>query len=631
MSSLFVLDHPSFYELAEQRMRSIASTDTLVFCPPTETHAIPESLKKSILASPDYTEAERERIDRAAEQIAAEWSKSPAIQSISHLGVHLPEMLEHGMDYFLVWIIRQHVMTLKILDEVRPDKIYIAKEIGAKGPFAAAKESYYGYFFEQAALQRGIPVELIANKKITNGYRVSVFEPSTSKIEKVLLLTMNAVGRMCMALNPSKRAINFSNPRAAKPLLERTILKTPWMMLTLKPSPKTTFRLLGMGVPTISLSASSMDYSNRFATVWEVKKYEILKNPALIFEGLNLAEAMEERLKSIFCVDLPALTRWVDAFEAFLKRTKPVLAVLDEDVTILKRTFALLAQKNSAACCVIQHGATGQRRGYAPSVATAVGVWGEVSKKQLIQWGVEPQKIHITGYTGLTVGTSEEKKHARQNVLNHLKFAAGSKIVLFAACRLRTQEHGFLRVKMLRHQNAGFLRSAVLAMQQFPQHYLVIKLHPGENVEYAQSLLRQAPSLDLSRTRVVLDYNLRELLLGSDALVSIASTVSIDAMANDIPVVDLNLFGMQPFIPYEGVAPVVSARTQSELESALAECLNQPEKRRADRKRFIQAYCGDFNAQEAADRAINLLQTLIAEDRRTVLLQQSVVFEQSLN
>ncbi len=608
---LYVLDHPRFYPLCRQdaEHRGCSDGDYAVFCPQITSHEIPDQLKPSMLSAPVLSVAERSRIDAAAEKMAGEWHQIPEVRHEATYGtLNLAEMLEHGMDYFFVWVLRQWTVTKKLWESTEPETVVIARETGYKGTFSAPLESCYGAFFERVARDRGIPVEVLAEVTVpvSGG---SAFGIRPGSMSKVVAVCINIVANILMTVRSKPLVAALASPKVLKPLLSRPPLHADWAVVMFGPAPKTFLKLLAKGVPSFCVQPSTVSPPQVDASAWQAIDRALKAHPSLTFDGVNVAEAARMRFESIFRSEIPALRPWADAFERFFKSRRVNAALLDEDVTVLHRLFVQVAALHRVPSCVVQHAITGHRRGFAPSQSTAIAAWGEVSRNQMVGWGIPAERIHLTGCASLKKPVASGRQQRRAKTLASLRLPEGHKMALFAPCRLRTAEHGFLCVKMSREQNAHFLRSVVVAMGRFPETSLVIKLHPGENEAYAMSLLRQEPALDLSRVRMVLNHDLHALLEAADVLVSMSSTVSIEAMAQDIPIVDLNLFEMVAYVPYGDCDAVAAVRTQEELERAIGRSLSDPDARREERKKFVEAYCGPAEG-DPADRVRTLLGSL---------------------
>ncbi len=605
MKTLYVLDHPRFYEACRRHAAANHLKDFSVFCPQIREHRVPEDLKAHLVEMPAFTPEERDRIDTEAEMWAGRWHELAAVkQNSMHRDLNMAEMLEHGMDYFFVWLFKQRVGALNLLQTLRPSKVLLAKETGCKGPFSAPRESYYGYFFQESVRSQNIPCEVFAEHVASEAR--SFFEPGYGGWTRLVSTLMNLCSRLLLLFQPGPRAVVLSSMRVAGPLLERRLSRARWMMVTFGPSPRTFLKLFLKGVPT-----------------WTVLSQTPAKGKSAVTWTSDFFPAASARFETIFKAVVPALAAWTDAIASFFQMHRIELAVLDEDVTALHRLFVQSAERLSVPCTVIQHGITGNRRGFVPSQSSAIAAWGEVSKAQLQGWGVAAARIHITGFPALAEGDVASRSKTRLKMRARLGVSEGRPVVLFAPCRLRRSEHGFLGVKMSRVQSAEFLLSAVRAARAFPDALLVIRLHPGENLD-VQALLQNEGLWDDSRIKIDTQLGLSKLLPAADAMiVSVSSTASVEAMAQDIPVIDWDPFDMYEIDSYDLLGSTARANTQAALEEAIREALKDPAGRREQRKRFVEAYCGPVEGNPT-DRVLAFLETLTSQTTTTQTLKEKI-------
>src|SRR6185503_10428639 len=90
-----------------------------------------------------------------------------------------------------------------------------------------------------------------------------------------------------------------------------------------------------------------------------------------------------------------------------------------------------------------------------------------------------------------------------------------------------------------------FLPALVEAVHDMPGVQLVIKPHPAETPEVYATAIAGAPNVQLARSGA----GLAELLAAASAIVTVNSTVAIDALAFGVPSVVLGLpNNLSPFV-----------------------------------------------------------------------------------
>ncbi len=270
------------------------------------------------------------------------------------------------------------------------------------------------------------------------------------------------------------------------------------------------------------------------------------------------------------------ITRWLDANgrrmariqsnldEAFA-RLRPTALVLDEDATALHRAAILTARRYGTRSLVVQHGVPGCRFGFAPAAADRVLVWGESSRRQLIDWGVHPNQVHVTG--------SPRRERLAGRVRRNPRAAGGPvRILLLATVPPRDERPDALVLNLSRTTYAAMLRMAVSAVSELEDAELTIKLHPRAAADrIAESMLSEFPEV---RARIVRHPPLEHWLARSDCVLSCLSSAGVDAAVAGLPVIQLQPSGSGDVMPADAWGFVASVRTEAELKRALASVLS---------------------------------------------------------
>jgi len=117
---------------------------------------------------------------------------------------------------------------------------------------------------------------------------------------------------------------------------------------------------------------------------------------------------------------------------------------------------------------------------------------------------------------------------------------------------------------------------------------LLVKLHPSEDPAPYRAAIGQDPGV------VVVPHgkvDLYDLLSAADAVLTFHSSVGLEAMAFDRPVVSLEAFGEENPLPYARSGAAAAARSAEELARTLREDVapgTKTEERRAARARYVR-------------------------------------------
>jgi hypothetical protein len=115
-----------------------------------------------------------------------------------------------------------------------------------------------------------------------------------------------------------------------------------------------------------------------------------------------------------------------------------------------------------------------------------------------------------------------------------------------------------------------FIETVAGAMPDFPEKRLVIKLHPDEDEAIYRRLLH-----DMGDDKIVVcrDTDTYELLHASDLLITVYSTVAIEAMLFNKPVITVNLFSKADIFPYARSGAALGVYRAEELVPAIRKAL----------------------------------------------------------
>ena len=90
-------------------------------------------------------------------------------------------------------------------------------------------------------------------------------------------------------------------------------------------------------------------------------------------------------------------TRLIERTEAYLKRHRPEVLVLDEDITPDGRATATVARRLSIPSVVVQHGVPCSRFGFLPLTADRFLAQDTASADRMTEWGLDAQRILVAG------------------------------------------------------------------------------------------------------------------------------------------------------------------------------------------------------------------------------------------
>ncbi|KJU82066.1 Capsule polysaccharide biosynthesis, spore coat polysaccharide biosynthesis protein spsB [Candidatus Magnetobacterium bavaricum] len=225
--------------------------------------------------------------------------------------------------------------------------------------------------------------------------------------------------------------------------------------------------------------------------------------------------------------------------------------------------------------------------------ADKIAVISEITRENLVKQGNPPGNIIITGSPAFDLILEEIRTFNKHYILDEIGLKTDSKVFLLA-----TQPDKNCTWEMI--------NMMVTILDNYPEHYLVIKPHPGEdNRLYADYLSK------LSHPRVVLtDIPVRKIIYVSELTVTIYSTVGIESILMGVPLIQLNLMGIKNPIPLYEYGVSIEVKDYTELEKSVDKVLND-EKHKTEVEESRNHYFKYLLSGLGVKNCINLINQLL--------------------
>ena len=235
-----------------------------------------------------------------------------------------------------------------------------------------------------------------------------------------------------------------------------------------------------------------------------------------------------------------------------------------------------------------------------------IAVMSPFAKDAYIKMDVPSEKIFVTGQPGFDM--VRQKKFNKKQLMTELSIPENRGVVVLATQPLV----GSIWRKEDREK---FIEIVCSAMREFSDKQLVIKLHPDENIETYQKILANRGE---DKAIVCRDIDLYELLHACDLLMTVHSTVALEAMIFDKTVITINLTGKPDLFPYAESGAAIGVYKEEDLVQAIRDALYNEatrKKLKEARKKFVyeHAYIQDGKASK---RVANLIIQLIEDSKR---------------
>ncbi len=260
--------------------------------------------------------------------------------------------------------------------------------------------------------------------------------------------------------------------------------------------------------------------------------------------------------------------RWLEAMERHFARFRPDRLILGEDATPFSRAAVLTARRYGVRSVVVQHGAPGVRFGFAPLLADAFAAWDEASREQLIAWGMESERIEVSG--SLPLQRSRARLSSRRTLRTPGKRIT---VLLLASVPARDERPDAVEYHLTRETHDGMLRDAAAVVGSLDNARVIVKLHPrcSDATEW-RAALNKYPAL---KVQVVQKGHWTDWLTQADAVISCGSSAGIEAAQVGWPVVQLLPAGSGEVLASPDWGLIGSARNAVELRAMLQRALRR--------------------------------------------------------
>jgi hypothetical protein len=326
------------------------------------------------------------------------------------------------------------------------------------------------------------------------------------------------------------------------------------------------------------------------------------------FNGYDLWRFIRRELAGAAYVQLPWSARAMDEAAAALDRIRPSVAVTYAEAGGWGRALVLEARRRGLPSCGLQHGFVHRHwlnyrhlpDEVAPSARnaadagfphpTATLLFDRFAARHLQEAGsLPPETLVVTGNPRLDALASAAARHdasTRRDTRRKLGAADGARLLVLAT--------------KYRERARDSLAALFDAARAAPRVHLAVRCHPAETPAPYVRLAGEAPNITVAPA----DVDLAATLAVADLVVTVNSTVALEAMALGVPALALNLPNyLSPFVE-AGV--MLGCSSPAEVAPTLERFLADDEGRTAFRRRQ-QAFMAEYEmlpTGRAAERAV---------------------------
>lgn len=293
----------------------------------------------------------------------------------------------------------------------------------------------------------------------------------------------------------------------------------------------------------------------------------------------------------------------LDSLINVIEKEKPDLFLAIE-VNYILRNAVRHCKSLGIKTLIVQHGTPNKYslHAFAPFEADCFAAWGDFTKELLVENGVEPERIVVTG--GPVFDRTLSLKPDKGKIYAGLEIGPESKKVIV----FTTQAPGAGFRPSAEEIESGIIET-IKGASQYPDILLLFQVHPGQAIEDIQKVAKKA---DHSSARVIKYRDTESLMAVSDGVITFFSTTAIDALILGKPLLLINLTDDREFFPFVPMGAAFGAYTKEEIMPAFKKLIESPEELKGGREKAIP-YVVYKTDGKSLDRVLNLIEEFLKE------------------
>ena len=284
-------------------------------------------------------------------------------------------------------------------------------------------------------------------------------------------------------------------------------------------------------------------------------------------------------------------------FDKIIKKEKIVCSVLTSSGGVTEKCLIAAAKKNNVTALVIQHG-MGFSEQPIDNSGAHFAVFGEYHQKQLINWGIAKENIHITGpviYNAITKYQSEEKEHTLKEIL------------------ITTQP--LIEVNLISKETYfEYFKEIITLLQSIPNVHVTIKTHPRER--YHQEYDRFAQLFkNVSTNHQKGEDNLYLLISKSNLLVNFyGSSTVLEASILNKPslTIDLPKLAQNFYQDYDPSYRINYQKDSARIKEIILGMLGNQHVLEEKRRKLVKEWCFQVDGK-THQRVVDVIEKLSAQ------------------
>ena len=578
-----------------------------------------------VLLLDDYLPAsEWDNINTLSAKWAKEWYRQPALEGkMTWQGIELPSMVEYNWMQTLHIILRLCCMVTRLIDNQKPDRLELF--LGNWEPASILvynDEPLLELIAKHVAIQKGLEV-------VNHACRVpflNAFYPkyNKTKVRSLLREVRNLGLRLLSSKNiklrrsgieTTQHALFVSGARSIQQIAQAfqnggnrksLYVAFGWETLSTAVRHQKMEAYIPLIFPSIYrrairlLAGQSADIRFSLADIRFFKHYDI-----------DLFPVIELWIKYFLRAEFPRRARNIESAEGIILDAQPDVIVTDNRGLELAVVFLTLARKHGIVSIELQHGLLASvtcPQFPADDIADLFIFWGRLDRDKKLALGKDLSRFMLGGNSNFDA-YFEYLKKASDVVVKKQSTRIG------VTCALYNKFFGEYGSITLWDKS---FRSICDAARKMSEVTFSFKIKSGYgNYHMVKNLLAE---YGIENFEIVETVRFEEWFSSLSALITDTSSMGLEAMIFDVPVVILDFEKWEDPVGFESSDAVDVVHSAEELHHALSANMQKPERRAKERAKFVRYALADTEGT-AAKRTVQIISQLLHE-RKTTRYQQ---------
>ena len=560
-------------------------------------------------------------VNDVAVESARSWYKREEIAEVcTYANINMGEFSELFLTGYFIEVFKRIIILEKICARHHPSKIIYSSNIE---PFnMGPSENLWVYIIRAFAQKNSIETKILQKSRKTvfflkerlkywfeNHHLLMLFQGgvSTDTFRTYLKYVLKKFSRE--EKETVKNRIIFTGPAnlliGSAKLMTLLIEKGYRVEVLIRENFEARKTFLKYGIPMQTFTEIKSDRWQRQETRNKVKDFRSCVSAGIntkglkpfLFDSINIWPIIFARLYYELNYVCPRLIEEMEIFRYKILRDDIKCVITSSSVAPEARSILKQASGMGIPTVEIQHGVTKWAPSYLPVVADAVFVWGKMTKDWYIKHGIESSRIFVTGR--FTATRRKNMKGSIDDLRQKLGLSLNKKIVLIV-----TQPAICIDSVTRLKGNIPMVQAIADELIELDNIMMIVKLHPAESLSDYDNIRVSYSNMLITKHGDAQDY-----LEVCDVLMVGDSSIAIDAIIKNKPVIYVNLDGLENLVDYPkyGACPVYNKK---DILPNVKELLYNGNKNYNQGKVRDMINC---EGSEAAEKAFFVISTLIKE------------------